>query len=105
MSELLDALINRRSPVDLDMCRAFWDQLDRRTLQPGEAAALLACLSTSMPSARTVQTLVRSLNERRPEPASSFMARSTSSVPAEVHARSISPPQPRSSRPQWVYRW
>jgi len=72
MPELLDALINRRHPVDLDMCRAFWDRLGSRQLHPGEAAALLACLSTSLPPAHTVEILVRSLDERRPEPSHQF---------------------------------
>lgn len=72
MSELLDALINRRCPVDLDMCRVFWDRLGERKLHPGEAAALLACLSTGMPSAHTVEIVVRSLDERRPQPSHRF---------------------------------
>ncbi|MGH3718666.1 MAG: anthranilate phosphoribosyltransferase [Pseudonocardiaceae bacterium] len=72
MPELLDAVINRRRPVDLDMCRAFWDRLGSRRLHPGEAAALLAGLSTCMPSAHTVEILVRSLDERRPEPSHRF---------------------------------
>lgn len=72
MSELLDALINRKSPVDLDMCRAFWNRLDSRQLHPGEAAAVLACLSTHMPSVATVEILIQSLNERRGEPSHRF---------------------------------
>jgi len=72
MSELLDALINRRHPVDLTMCREFWDRLRDRKLHPGEAAALLACLSTGMPPASTVEVLVRSLEERRPQPGQRF---------------------------------
>ncbi|MGH3871655.1 MAG: anthranilate phosphoribosyltransferase [Pseudonocardiaceae bacterium] len=72
MSELLDALINGRSPVDLDMCREFWDRLSSRQLHPGEAAALLACLSTQLPPAHTVEILVRSLDERRPQPSHRF---------------------------------
>ncbi len=72
MSELLDALINRRNPVDLNMCRVFWDRLGNRKLHPGEAAALLACLSTNMPTAHTVEIFVRSLDERRPEPSHRF---------------------------------
>ncbi|MGH3753020.1 MAG: anthranilate phosphoribosyltransferase [Pseudonocardiaceae bacterium] len=72
MSELLDALINRRHPVDLDMCRAFWDRLGTRKLHPGEAAALLASLSTGMPSPHTVEILVQSLDERRPQPSHRF---------------------------------
>jgi len=64
--ELLDALVNRKHPVELNMCRAFWDRLANRKLHPGEAAALLACLSTGMPAAHTVEILVRSLDERRP---------------------------------------
>jgi anthranilate phosphoribosyltransferase len=72
MRELLDALINRRRPVDLDMCRAFWDRLGNSELHLGEAAALLACLSTDMPSAHTVEILVRSLDERRPQPSHRF---------------------------------
>jgi anthranilate phosphoribosyltransferase len=72
MPDLLDALINRRRPVDLEMCRAFWDRLGNGKLHPGEAAALLASLSTAMPPARTVEILVRSLDERRPQPSHRF---------------------------------
>ncbi|MBV9013758.1 MAG: hypothetical protein JO272_17260 [Pseudonocardiales bacterium] len=72
MTELLDALINRKSPVDLDMFRVFWDRLERRQLHPGEAAAVLACLSTRMPSAATVEILVHSLGERRDQPSHRF---------------------------------
>lgn len=72
MSELLDALVNRKRPVDLNMCRAFWDRLAHRKLHPGEAAALLACLSTGMPAAHTVEILIRSLDERRSQPSHRF---------------------------------
>jgi anthranilate phosphoribosyltransferase len=72
MPELLDALVNRRHPVDLDACRAFWNRLDRRQLHRGEAAAVLACLSTRMPPAPTVEILVHSLNERRGKPSHRF---------------------------------
>ncbi len=72
MTELLDVLINRRHPVDLDMCRAFWDRLGNRKLHLGEAASLLASLSTGMPSPHTVEILVRSLDERRPQPSHRF---------------------------------
>lgn len=72
MTELLDALINRKSPVEAEQCRAFWDRLARKQLHPGEAAALLACLSTDMPPAHTAEIFVRSLDERRPEPSHRF---------------------------------
>jgi anthranilate phosphoribosyltransferase len=72
MPELLDALVNCQHLVDLDMCRSFWNRLDSRQLHPGEAAAVLACLSTRMPSAPTMEILVRSLNERRDEPSHRF---------------------------------
>lgn len=72
MTELLDALVNCRHLVDLDMCRAFWNRLERRQLHPGEAAAVLSCLSTRMPSASTVEILIRSLDERRAQPIQEF---------------------------------
>jgi anthranilate phosphoribosyltransferase len=73
MTELLDALVNCRHLVDLDMCRAFWNRLERRQLHPGEAAAVLSCLSTRMPSASTTEILVRSLTERRAQPSQEFV--------------------------------
>ena len=72
MFELLDALVTCRNPVDLDMCREFWNRLDSRQLHPGEAAAVLACLSTRMPPAATVEILIRSLEERRAQPSHRF---------------------------------
>lgn len=72
MPELLDTLINRRRPVDLNMFRVFWGRLVNKSLHPGEAAALLACLSIDMPCAHTVEILVRSLDERRPQPSHRF---------------------------------
>jgi anthranilate phosphoribosyltransferase len=72
LPELLDALVNRRYLVDLDACREFWTRLERRQLHPGEAAAVLASLSTRMPSAPTVEILLHSLEERREQPRHRF---------------------------------
>jgi anthranilate phosphoribosyltransferase len=72
MTELLDALINRTSPVEAQMCRVFWDRLGRRQLHPGEAAALLASLSTQMPPAPTVEILIQTLAERQDKPSHHF---------------------------------
>lgn len=72
MTELLDALINRTSPVEAEEFRAFWDRLGSGRVHPGEAAALLACLSTEMPPAHTAEIFVRSLAERRSQPSHRF---------------------------------
>ncbi|TWP48525.1 hypothetical protein FKR81_27940 [Lentzea tibetensis] len=62
----MDAVVNRRRPVEPGMCREFWDRLGDRQVDAAEAAALLAALSARMPDPAAVATLVESLLERRP---------------------------------------
>lgn len=65
MPDVLAALVGQREPVPLRSWRRFWDQLDAGRLAPGEAAAVLAVLSTRMPGRDTVTALLASLDERR----------------------------------------
>lgn len=68
MHDLVDALVNRRRPVELDMLRSFWARLQDKHVDRAEAAALLAALSTRMPDPGTVVAFVASLDERRQAP-------------------------------------
>lgn len=64
MAELLATLIRRRDPVDRETWRSFLDRLAARRLRPGEAAAVLASLSTSMPDDTTLGTFLSCVQER-----------------------------------------
>ncbi|MEU9144391.1 hypothetical protein [Streptomyces sp. NPDC048349] len=78
MHEAVAALIGQDRPVDLPAWRSFWDALHERGARPehgthperglrrGEAVALLASLSTTMPGRTTLTALLDSLAERRP---------------------------------------
>ncbi|MGI9004423.1 MAG: hypothetical protein ACR2GH_22685 [Pseudonocardia sp.] len=73
MDDILAALVGRRRrPVPLDAWRSFWNRVDRRSVAPGAAAAVLASLSTSIPGPDTVGALLASLDERRPPIETSF---------------------------------
>ncbi|MDX2680453.1 anthranilate phosphoribosyltransferase [Streptomyces sp. NY05-11A] len=65
MHEAVVSLIGR-VPVELPVWRSFWDRLHCGGLLRGEAAALLASLSTEMPGRATLHALLESLDERRP---------------------------------------
>ncbi|GAA3487762.1 hypothetical protein [Streptomyces cremeus] len=72
MHEAVVSLIGR-VPVELPVWRSFWDRLHSGGLLRGEAAALLASLSTEMPGRETLHALLASLDERRtPAPAGDF---------------------------------
>ncbi|MEU6479757.1 hypothetical protein ABZ858_23245 [Streptomyces sp. NPDC047017] len=72
MHEAVVSLIGR-APVELPVWRSFWDRLHCGGLLRGEAAALLASLSTEMPGRATLHALLESLDERRPPvPAGAF---------------------------------
>jgi anthranilate phosphoribosyltransferase len=68
VSELVTALVEGTRPVGTELFREFWDRLRRREAPAGEAAAVLAALSTRMPEHSTVEALVSSLDEQRPLP-------------------------------------
>lgn len=73
MHEAVVSLINRDRPVELPVWRSFWDRVHAGGLLRGEAAALLASLSTRMPGRVTLHGLLESLGERRPpRPARAF---------------------------------
>ncbi|MFD5713003.1 anthranilate phosphoribosyltransferase [Streptomyces pharetrae] len=73
MHQAVVSLIGRDHPVELPVWRSFWDRLHTGGLLRGEAAALLAALSTRMPDRVTLHALLASLDERRPpRPAGPF---------------------------------
>ena len=61
--DVLVALVQKNYPISKDMWRSFWDRLRNRTLRPGEAAALVASLSTQTPDATSVNALLASLRQ------------------------------------------
>jgi anthranilate phosphoribosyltransferase len=61
--DVLVALVNQSYPISEAMWRSFWDRLRSRTLRQGEAAALVASLSTRTPDATSVGALLASLRE------------------------------------------
>jgi anthranilate phosphoribosyltransferase len=66
MTEIANALLSPdRKPVSEEMWECFWDRLRDGALVPGEAAAVLASLSTSIPEDRTLHALLGSLRRRR----------------------------------------
>lgn len=62
--DVLVALVQKQYPISEYMWRSFWDRLRNRTLRQGEAAAIVASLSTRTPEATSVGTLLASLRER-----------------------------------------
>jgi len=68
VSDLLTELVSRVRPIDRDAWDVFFDRLAEGRLRRGEAAAVLASLSTSMPGAETVGALLDCLESRRTPP-------------------------------------
>lgn len=62
---LLPALLTRERPIGPEAWRVFWDRLAAGALKRGEAAAVLASLSTAMPDGHTLTALFDTLDERR----------------------------------------
>jgi anthranilate phosphoribosyltransferase len=67
-ADVLAALVRRDGPVPLDAWRSFWNRLHEGGLRRGEAAALLASLSTRPPDEASARAFVSSLAERRVPP-------------------------------------
>jgi anthranilate phosphoribosyltransferase len=65
VADLLTTLLRREEPVDERRWRSFLDRLDARRLRQGEAAAVLASLSTALPADATLGALLSCLDERR----------------------------------------
>lgn len=65
MTDLLSGLVSRTDPTGVQAWDVFFDRLAEGRLHRGEAAAVLASLSTSMPDARTVGALLDCLESRR----------------------------------------
>lgn len=72
MADLLTTLVRRDHPVDTATWHSFLDRLSGRRLMIGEAAAVLASLSTTTPHDETVGTLVDCLDTRRDAPTARF---------------------------------
>jgi anthranilate phosphoribosyltransferase len=69
---LLATLTNRDRPIGPEDWHAFLNRLVAQRLRRGEAAAVLASLSTAMPDDRTLGALLSCLDERRPAPDAAF---------------------------------
>jgi alkylation response protein AidB-like acyl-CoA dehydrogenase len=64
MTDVIGALVARdRMPVSEPAWDRFWDRLHGGNLVSGEAAAVLASLSTAIPDCPTLCALVASLRE------------------------------------------
>lgn len=68
MTDLLTQLVSRAGPTERSTWDAFFERLAAGRLHRGEAAAVLAALSTRMPDAETVGALFDSLDARRTAP-------------------------------------
>lgn len=68
MDDLLAAVADRSHPIDREDWHTFFNRLVSRKLRRGEAAAVLASLSTAMPDNQTLGALLDCLDERRPAP-------------------------------------
>lgn len=64
MADLLATLVRRDEPVDRAVWRSFLDRVAAQRLRPGEAAAVLASLSTALPDTATLDAFVSCLDER-----------------------------------------
>ena len=67
-SEALAALVTQRYPISEEVWGDFWDRLGGKSLQPGEALAVLSSLTTRMPDGASVSSLLQSLRSRNPNP-------------------------------------
>ncbi len=67
-SAALAALVTQRYPIPEEVWDDFWERLGARALHPGEALAVLSSLTTRMPDAASVGTLLSSLRARNPRP-------------------------------------
>ncbi len=67
-SEALAALVTQRYPISDEVWGDFWARLAAKSLNPGEALAVLASLTTKIPDGASVAALLSSLKERNPRP-------------------------------------
>lgn len=68
-SEVLAALVTQRYPISVATWDDFWERLGQKALQPGEALAVLASVTTRMPDGASVSAMLESLRARNPQPA------------------------------------
>lgn len=64
MNGLLPALIARSAPIERELWRTWWERLAMGRVPRGEAAAVLASLSTAMPDLTTIAELLSSFEPR-----------------------------------------
>jgi anthranilate phosphoribosyltransferase len=67
-SEVLAALVTQRYPISAAIWDDFWERLGQKALQPGEALAVLASVTTRMPDGASVSAMLDSLRARNPQP-------------------------------------
>jgi anthranilate phosphoribosyltransferase len=67
--DVLVALVNREQAIPQDTWRSFWTRVRERDLRAGEAAAVIASLSTSAPDAASLGAMFSTLRERHEHPA------------------------------------
>jgi anthranilate phosphoribosyltransferase len=68
-SQVLEALVTQRYPIPVAVWDDFWDRLESKTLQPGEALAVVTSLTSRLPDGESVSELLSSLRARNPQPA------------------------------------
>ncbi|MEA2496818.1 MAG: anthranilate phosphoribosyltransferase [Thermoleophilaceae bacterium] len=67
--DVLVALVNREPAMSEAMWRTFWARVRERDLRAGEAAALVASLSTCPPDAASLRAMLATLREQHEHPA------------------------------------
>ena len=68
-SLVLEALVTQRYPIPAEVWDDFWGRLEGKTLQPGEALAVVTSLTSRLPDGESVCELLSSLRSRNPQPA------------------------------------
>jgi len=66
--DVLVALVNREQAIPATAWRSFWARVRGRELRAGEAAALVASLSTCPPDAGSLRTMLATLGEHHERP-------------------------------------
>jgi len=66
--DVLVALVNREQAISATAWRSFWSRVRSRELRAGEAAAIVASLSTCPPDAASLRTMIATLGEHHERP-------------------------------------
>jgi len=67
-SEALEALVTQRYPIPAAVWDDFWDRLEGKALETGEALAVVTSLTSRLPDGASVNELLSSLRARNPQP-------------------------------------